>query len=337
MREKSSYGCLGILICALLGALGYASWNFCAGAGCSGGVRVLKLAHGLDVKHPVHMAMERMKESVERLSGGRMTIDIYPGGSLGDEAKCLEQIKNGSLDITKASSAQVGMFVPEVRALTLPYIYRDRAHYWRVLDGDIGNRIFEKIRPRGFVGLCYYDAGARSFYTSKKPIKTPEDLKGMKIRVMNSRPDMDMMSAFGASPTPISAGETYTALSQGIVEGAENNPPTYLTGGHWEVAKYFSLDEHTRIPDMLLISPKAWNSLTRSQRDILAKAARESSLYEREIWAEKTGEALAELKKRGVQICEPDKIAFAKIILPTLEKYKGTPVGEISEAVRNTK
>ena len=300
-------------------------------------MKVLKLAHGLDVKHPVHMAMERMKESVEKLSGGAMTIDIYPGGSLGDEAKCLEQIKNGSLDITKASSAQVGMFVPEVRALTLPYIYRDRDHYWRVLDGEIGGRIFSKIRPRGFVGLCYYDAGARSFYTSKRPIKTPEDLRGMKIRVMNSRPDMDMMSAFGASPTPISAGETYTALSQGIVDGAENNPPTYLTGGHWEVAKYFSLDEHTRIPDMLIMSSNTWHSLTQKERDILVKAARESSVYQRKIWAAKTEEALVELKKRGVQVHTPDESAFAKIILPTLKKYGGTPVGDIAEAVRNTK
>ena len=331
MNQKASYFTLGFLIGGLCATLALSCWIHSGG---NSHRKVLKLAHGLETTHPVHIGMEFMKKRLEELSGGKLSVDIYSGGALGSEIKCLEQLKNGSLDMTKASCAQIGTFVPQMHALCMPYVFRDSGHYWRVLDSDLGRNFLGFMRMDGLMGLCFYDAGARCFYTSKKQIHSPEDLRGMKIRVMNSRADMDMISAFGASPTPISAGETYTALAQGIVDGAENNLPTYYTSAHFEVAKNCTIDEHTSIPDVLIIGERSWNSLPENERKMLAQAADESSRFQRELWREKTGEAKKALLGKGVNFIEVDKSEFRKVAESIYRHYDGTDIGGLIKKIR---
>ncbi len=336
MKEKASFLTLGILVGILASAV-FVSLSKRSRLANGEDVRVLKLAHNLESTHPVHLGLEYMKKQVETLSNGKMSIDIYSGGALGSEPKCIEQLKNGSLDMTKASSAQLGMFETRLQALTLPYIFRDHNHYWRVLNSPLGNKFLGFLAEQKMIGLCFFDAGARSFYTSKKPIYTPDDVAGMKIRVMNSRVDMETIKAFGASPTPISSGETYTSLAQGVVDGAENNPPTYLLGGHCEVAKYFTLDEHTSIPDVLVIGERAWNSLSPSEREILQKAAKLASEYQRKIWKERELDALKKLKEKGVEIITPDKSKFAQKAQSVYELYKNTEIETLANEIKAVK
>jgi TRAP-type C4-dicarboxylate transport system substrate-binding protein len=258
--------------------------------------RVLKLAHGLDPSHPVHKAMVYMADRCREISNGALTIEIYPSGQLGSEQQCVELLQIGSLAITKVSAA--------------------------VLDGAIGKELLLSTEPFWIRGLCFYDAGSRSFYTIDKPIYGPDDLKGLKIRVMKSITAMEMVKAQGGSPTPISWGELYTALQSGVVDGAENNPPSFYTSHHYEVCKYYSLNEHTMVPDVLIISMKVWNKLSDQEKKWLQQAADESVPVERRLWAESEKESLEAVEKAGVTIIHPDKKPFADKVAPLLDSYK---------------
>ena len=283
----------------------------------TGQTRYLKLGHGLPTDHPVHQAMTKFAERLKERSGGKLQVRIYPSGMIGSEAECLKQVQNNQIDISKTSTAVLESSVPELIALGLPYVFRNSRHFWKVLDGPIGKELGELTR--GMRALCYYDSGQRSFYTTKKPIRTPDDLKGMKIRTQQSRLAMDIVSALGGAPTPIPWGELYTALSQGTVDGAENNLPSFDTGRHMEVCKYFTLNEHTRVPDMLMISRKTWDSLTDQQREWLERAAHESSLKQRELWKEADRIAVERAKKQGVRFIEVDQRPFAEKLRPLRE------------------
>ena len=297
----------------------------------------LKLAHSLDTKHPVHAAMEYMRERLEELSGGRVSLEIYPSGMLGSETQCIEQLQNGVLDMTKTSASPMEGFIAEMAVFSLPYVFRDRAHYWSVLDGDVGKELLLAGEVRKLRGLCYYDAGSRNFYTKDKPVMTPDDLKGLKIRVMNSKTAIDMVKALGGAPTPIAWGELYTALQQGVVDGAENNPPSYVTNRHLEVCKYFSMDGHTRIPDMLIMSTEVWKELSPQVQAWLQQAADDSSEFQRELWEKKTVDALEQAKAEGVEVVYPDQAPFVAKVLPMLASYKGTPVGKLLSRIREVK
>src|SRR5690606_1444948 len=187
-------------------------------------------------------------------------IDVYPNQQLGSERQCLELLQIGSLGMTKVSAAVMENFSPNMKVFGLPYLFKNRAQTFRVLDGPIGKELLDGGEKYWLKGLGYYDAGSRSFYTVKSPIEKPDDLKGLKIRVMESVTAMNMIKSMGGAPTPISSGELYTALQQGVVDGAENNPPTFYLSREYEVCKYFSLDEHTTIPDVLIMSTHLWNS-----------------------------------------------------------------------------
>jgi len=303
------------------------------GCGKDEGVKVLKLAHGLDQTHPVHKAMVFLSEQVQEESGGSMRVDIYPSEQLGSERECLEQLQFGGLAMTKTSSSPLESFVPEMKVLGLPYIFRDSEHFWKVLNGDVGVELLAAGSGVGLKGLCFYDAGARSFYTVDTPIRKPEDLEGLKVRVQESRIAMDMVETMGASPTPISWGELYTSLQQGVVDGAENNPPSVYTSQHYKICKYYCLDEHARPPDIVLISTVVWESLSPEHQRILQKAADDSVVYERKLWAEKVDESMEEIKKEGVEIIRPAKAPFRKAVEPMLEAFKGTKIGELAERI----
>lgn len=286
---------------------------------------VLKLAHGLEPSHPVHKGMVAMANRLEEISDGKMGIDIYPSGQLGSEQQNVEMLQIGSLAITKVSAAVLESFTNNFQVLGLPYIFRSKQHSFNVLDGEIGKELLLSTEKYNVRGLCFYDAGSRSFYTLNKPIETPDDLDGLKLRVMKSQTAMSLVRAMGGSPTPISWGELYTALQSGVVDGAENNPPSFYTSHHYEVCKYYSLNEHTMVPDVLIVSTVVWNSLSDQEKEWLQQAADESVPRQREVWAESEKESLKKVQEAGVKINYPDKEPFAKKVEPMIESYRSQP------------
>ena len=291
--------------------------------GPDGGKRVIRLAHGLDVNHSVHKAMVKMGRDLERISGGRMTAKVYPNQQLGTERECLELLQIGSLDMTKVSVGVLENFAPRMKVLGLPFLFRDRAHSFEVLDGPIGQQLLDEGTRYWLKGLAYYDAGSRSFYTKETPIHSPEDLEGLKIRVMESVTAMNMVDRLGGSPTPISWGELYTSLQQGVVDGAENNPPSFYLSRHYEVCKFYSLDEHTVLPDVLLASTHFWDGLSEQERTWLKEAVDQSVDYQRALWMESEEEALRAVEEAGVTIIRPEKELFAEKVQSVLDAYRG--------------
>ena len=305
-----------------------------AGGGPLGAAgRTLTLAHALEPTHPVHLAMEKMAKRVEELSDGNLRFTVYHSGQLGAETDCLEQLQAGSLDITKVSTSPLESFVPEMAIFGVPYVFRDHDHFWRVLESPLGLRLLSAGDSSNVHGLCYYDAGARSFYTVSKPALSPAELRGQTIRVQKSKTAMDMVEAMGGLPTPIAWGELYSALQQRMVDGAENNPPSLQSSRHYEVAKHYVLNEHTRTPDIVLIAASTWKTLGEEERRIIQQAARESMAYQRELWKEKSAEAMAALEKAGVKVYKVDPKPFVDAVEPMKQKLEGTPVGKLIEEI----
>lgn len=297
-----------IRIRALVGVLGFIVLFSCKK---ENDIKILRLAHGLDTNHPVHYAMVHLGERLEEKSNGRLIVKIYPGGQLGAERECLELLQIGSLDITKVSAAVLENFVSEYKIFSIPYIFRDTYHSHKVYDSEVGEEFLLKGQPFRLRGLCFYDAGSRSFYTKEKMINSPEDLEGLKIRVQKSNMAVAMVQELGGSPTPISWGELYTALQQGVVDGAENNLPSFHSSKHYEVCKFYSLDEHTAVPDILLIGTESWSRLSSQEQQWLQEAANESAIYQRKLWADAEQKALDVIKEAGVEVAYPDKSPFA--------------------------
>ncbi len=294
---------------------------------------VLRLAHGLDTSHPVHGGMEVFAQEVESRTNGEVRIIIYPNEQLGSERECLELLQLGALDITKSSTAILDAFIEEYAVFGLPYVFRGDEHMWAVLEGEVGQEILESGRDVNLLGLCYYDAGARSFYTTRHPIHQPSDLQGLSIRVQQSDMAIRMVRAMGGSPTPVSWGELYSALQQGVVDGAENNPPSFYTSNHYEVCRYYTLDEHQRVPDVLLIRPAVFDGLSDEHQQAFREAAEVSVAYQRELWREDQDKALAAVEEAGVTIIEPDISEFQEAVQPLWAMFEGTVIGDLAERV----
>jgi tripartite ATP-independent transporter DctP family solute receptor len=322
----SSSRSVGLVLCLLL----------CACGVTHAAVRpevALKLGHGLDITHPVHKAMVFMAEKVREKSGGRMRVEIFPNEQLGNEKECIEALQLGYLAMTKTSSAPMEGFVPQMQVFGIPYLFRDAEHFWKVCNGPVGKKLLLAGESKRLRGLCYYDAGARSFY-AKKPILAPSDLTGLKIRVQSSIMSIKMVQAMGGSPTPIPWGELYTALDQGVVDGAENNTPSFRTSRHYEVCKYYSLDEHTRLPDILIISARVWDRLTPEQQRILQEAVDESVEYQRKIWAEAEEADLKIVQEGGAEILRPDKAPFRESVRSVWKEFEGTEIGTLIQQIQ---
>jgi tripartite ATP-independent transporter DctP family solute receptor len=248
--------------------------------------------------------------------------------------RVLELVQIGTIGMTKVSGAALENIVPPVQVFSLPYLFRDEGHRFRVLEGEIGQRLLAESEDKRLVGLAFYDAGSRSFYTKDRPVHRPEDLTGLKIRVIESPTAMRMVSALGGSPTPISWGELYTALQQGVVDGAENNPPSFHTSRHYEVARYYTLDEHTAVPDVLVISTIICERLTPQQQAWIRIAAQESAELQKELWRESTEEALRVVEAAGVTIIRPDKAPFAERVQGLIDTFRADPtLGELVRAI----
>ncbi|MEM7658035.1 MAG: TRAP transporter substrate-binding protein [Bacteroidota bacterium] len=288
----------------------------------AGSYRSLKLAHGLSVEHPVSKAMSYLAERCGEISGGKLRIDVYPSEQLGRERELLELLQIGSIAITKVSGAVLENFAPTTRVLGLPYIWRSREHQFAVLDGEIGKEMLDASVAYRLKGLCFFDAGFRSFYTKEKPVQIPADLNGLKIRVQESKTAKDMVNTLGGSATPIPWGELYSALQQGVVDGAENNPPSFVSSKHYEICKYYSINEHSAVPDVLLMSTQWWDRLNEQEKEWLNQAVADAVIYQREVWAQAEKDCIALVKENGVEVVYPDKSPFMDKLSGTFDQFK---------------
>ena len=298
------------------------------------GIITLKLGHALDTEHPVHKALLHMADDLKKISNGKVIIQIYPGEQLGTESELIEQLQMGTLDMAKVSTSPLESFIPVYTIFSIPYLFRDSDHFWKVLNGPIGKNLLDAGEDVSLKGLCYFDAGSRSFYTKDKPINSPDDLKGLKIRVMNSKTAIQMMKELGASATPISWGELYTSLQQGVVDGAENNPPSFYRSSHYEVCKYYSLDEHTMVPDIVMISTKTWNKLSPDVQKMIQEAADEAVEFQKKLWKEESDKDLKIMEEKGVKISYPDKAPFRDKVKQMQDSYNGTPIGDLIKQIK---
>jgi tripartite ATP-independent transporter DctP family solute receptor len=272
--------------------------------------------------YPNTVAMAKFATLLNEKSGGQMKLKMYNAGTLGSQPDAIEQVRLGALEIANFSLGPLGPIVPEANVVSLPFIFKDTDHVWRVLDGKAGDMIKAGLEKKGLVALAWYDGGARSFYDSKKPIKTPADVVGMKIRVMNNDLYSGMVSALGGNPSPMAFSEVYEALKTGVVDGAENNWPSYESTGHYEVAKYYSLSQHLIIPEIVAINADLYKSLSPDKQKILQEAAKESAVLQRKLWKDRS-KASEEKVVAGGSIINtiPDKSAFQAAMKPVYEKF----------------
>ncbi len=338
MKDTTSHGLAGLLIGIVLSTLAFAGWFRHSAQNTQHSARRISLSHPHPVTHPIHQSMEFFARQVDELSGGTLRVDIFPSSQLGNETKVIEQMQRGSVGFCVIGSATVGNFVPVIRLFSLPYLFHDEDHYWRVLSGPVGRELLGEIsrlengNPSGLTGIEFFDAGSRSFYT-RNEVRSMEDLRGLKIRVIAEPVSMDAVAAMGGAPTPVPWGELYTALQQGMVDGAENNPPSLLSSRHYEAAKHYSLNEHTRVPDVLLMSLQSWERLPEHVQAWVQQAADESVVFQRKLWAEKTQESIEQLEAAGVQVYRPDPAPFAEAARPLREAHEGTLVGELAKRI----
>lgn len=295
---------------------------------------VLRVASSLDVESPVHQALLRFSDRLVELSDGTMRMDIYPSGQLGTERATIELLQLGTLDMSKVSSGVMENFVPEMGVFSLPYLFRDRDHLWQTLNGEVGEEILQSAEPYRMLGVAYYDAGFRSFYINGTDVQSPEDLDGLKIRVIPSPLFIQTINLLGGSATPLAFSEVYGALQQGIVDGAENSPMSLYGMGHYQQVTSYVLDEHSAPPDILLISTHRWNRMSEQQRGWFRQAAAESVELQRELWLRDEGAALDSVRAAGVDVVEVDKGPFRDAVAPIYVELAGTPLGALADRIQ---
>ncbi len=297
----------------------------------------LKLAHNLNQAHTVHKAAVFMDEQLAQLSDGKLRLRIYPSSQMGDAADTLQMVQHGALDMTKGSASDLEAFDKIYAVFNLPYLFENSEHFNNVIYGPAGRSIMTTTESKGFIAIAAFEAGSRSFY-ARKPIRNPADLKGMKVRVQASATTIEMIRLLGGSPTPIPYADTYTALQQGVVDMAENNIPSFVDTRHFEVAKFFSEDQHSSIPDYLIIATKTWKEkLTEEQRNMLKAAAERAEAYQRQLWSEAVNNARNSAQKAGVTFIEVDKRPFRDATAPLYKKFAAdTQQAELLKKIQMT-
>lgn len=272
--------------------------------------------------YPNTIAMDKFAELVATKTGGRITIKNFHGGVLGNQPDAIEQVRIGALEVGNFNLGPIGPIAPEANVVSLPFIFRDMGHMHRALDGKAGAMISDGMAKKGLIALAWYDSGARSFYNTKKPITKPEDLKGMKVRVMNNDLYSGMIKALGGNPSPMAFSEVYQSLKTGVVDGAENNWPSYESTGHYEVAGYYSLSQHLIIPECVCINAKVYAGLSDADKKAVSDAARESAVLQRDLWATRAKASREKVIKSGVKFNQiKDKSAFQDAMKSVYDKY----------------
>jgi tripartite ATP-independent transporter DctP family solute receptor len=299
--------------------------------------RPLFVADAHPDEYPTVQALYAIDDILNRRTGGEMRVRVYSGGQLGSEEDTLEITIFGGLDLNRVNLAPLNSIVPETIVLALPFLFRSVAHSRAAFDGETGQRILDAMQVQGMKGLCFYDSGARSFYNTKRPVYTPSDMSGLKLRVQNSNIYVAMVQALGANPTPISYGEVYQALVQGVVDGAENNWPSFESSRHFEVARHYSLTRHVLAPEVLVASQITWDKLTPEQQVHLQVAADESVPIMRRLWDQRVADARRRLLENGIQLVDDvDHAAFAERMLPVWDRFLNTPaLRKLSEDIVN--
>ncbi|MBC8061157.1 MAG: TRAP transporter substrate-binding protein [Clostridiaceae bacterium] len=296
----------------------------------------LRLADNQSEDYVTVRADREFAKIVEQKSNGRIKVDVYPAGQLGDEKDAIEQVQFGGIDFIRVSVSTLSVIDKEMGVLILPYIYRDQEHMFKVLDGPIGDNIITGLENFKLTGLCWFDAGARNFYNTKKDIVTPDDLKGLKIRVQENKIMIDMVNALGALPTPMTYGEVYRALQIGVIDGAENNWLSYISSNHYEVAKHITIVEHVRIPEMIVASKISMDNLSKDDQKIIKEAAKEAAKYQRQEWLKDEEEAKKKTADKGVFITKlQTNKTFQEKVKPLYETY-GKDYQDLIQSIINT-
>ena len=304
-------------------------------AGTASAQTVLRSSDTHPDGYPTVEAVKYFGELVKERTAGRYAVELYHSAQLGEEKDTIEQVRAGVIDLNRISMAPFNGLIPETTVPSLPYIFRSEDHMHKVMDGAVGDQIAAAFDQVGLVLLAFYDGGARSFYNSKKPINSLADLAGMKFRVIQSDIFVDMVAALGANATPMPYGEVYSAIETGVIDGAENNFPSYDTAKHAEVAKFYSLDEHTMVPEAFVMAKSSWDKLTPEDQAIFKAAAKDSVAKQRELWTAKVKESRVKVEAAGSQITMPDKQPFIDAMGPVYEKHvKDDKLKAMVEAIK---
>jgi tripartite ATP-independent transporter DctP family solute receptor len=287
---------------------------------------VLKASDVHAVGYPTVAAVENMGKKLSAATKDRLSVAMYPSMQLGGEKEAIEQAQVGAIAFARVSVGALGPVVDDLNVFNLPYVFRNTAHMQQVIDGPIGQELLDKVTDsgKGLVGLCWMDAGARNFYDTKKPIKTMADLRGQKIRVMGNPMFVDMANSMGANGVPLGYDQVFTSLQTGVIDGAENNPPSFVFDNHYQVAKYYTIDEHLIVPEMLVMSKKIFDQLSKDEQADVKKFAREAQFEERKLWEVYEKQAMDKAKAAGIQIIQvsdADKKTFQAAVKPVWDKY----------------
>lgn len=287
--------------------------------------------------YPNSVALKEFAEAVAEQTEGRVNPRVYNNAVLGDQSDAIEQTRNGALDFANFNMGPMGPIVKETNVFSLPFLFNNIEHMHTVMDGEIGDRFADALEEKGLVALSWFDSGARSIYNTKRPINTPEDVQGLKIRVMNNDLYVEMMEALGGNATPMSYGEVYQSLTTGVLDGAENNFPSFESSNHYETTDYFSLTEHLIIPECLCVAKASWDDLSEEDQTIISGLAEEASQRQRELWVESSEESRQIVLDHGVEINEvEDKAAFQALMEPMYENFiaNNPGTGELIEEIR---
>jgi len=275
--------------------------------------------------YPTVAATENLGKKLEAATNGRLSVQMFPSMQLGGEKETIEQTQIGAIQMLRVSVGSMGPIVDDINVVNMPFLFKNTGHAQRMMDGPIGQELLDKITASpnaGLVALCWMDSGARSLYNTKRPIKSIEDLKGLKFRVIGNPIFVDMMNALGGNGVAMGYDQVFSALQTGVIDGAENNPPSYVFSNHYTAAKYYSLTEHLIIPEVLVFSKRAWTSLSNDDQTLIRKLAREAQLEERELWKKYETQAMEKAKAAGCEIVEiADKAPFQNAVKPVWDKY----------------
>jgi len=291
--------------------------------------------------YPTVVAVENLGKKLSDATNGRYSVQMYPAMQLGGEKEAIEQAQVGAIQIARVSVGALGPVVDDLNVFNLPYVFRDTAHMQKVIDGPIGQDLLDKVTNsgKGLIGLCWMDAGARNFYNTKKPIKTMADLKGMKVRVMGNPMFVEMANSMGGNGVAMGYDQVFSALQTGVVDGAENNPPSFVFDNHYQVAKYYTVDEHLIVPEMVVFSKKAWDTMSKEDQALLMKYAKEAQQDERKLWDIYEKQALDKAKAAGIEIIQvsaADKKAFQDAVKPVWDKY-GPKFADMVKRIQDVK
>lgn len=299
---------------------------------------VLKAADTHPAGYPTVVAVENMGKKLEAATNGRIKMQMFPGAVLGQEKETVEQTQLGAIQIARISLGVVGPVVPDVNVFNMPFVFRDVAHMRKVIDGPIGDELLKKVTdsPAKLVGLGWMDGGSRSLYT-KKPVRTPADLAGQKVRMMGNPLFVDTMNAMGGNGIAMAYGEVFTALQTGVLDGAENNPPSYFTANHYNTpAKFYAQTNHLIIPEIFVMSKVSWDRLSKEDQALVMKVSREAQLDQRALWDRSVADYTAKLKAAGIQFIDVDQKPFFDATAPVRAKY-GAQFADLMKRINDVK